>query len=151
MNGVEREALIKRLEKVIETAVDDSIMVDNLRSVDDAMSDELGRAQAEAEAVRDLVIAALRSPFLGGGFVPIADLEAAWRVGAEYMGRADAAEKALARVGGLRGEPSDAQVEAAAGALYELEPLGSLAGPRDWAKTRSRRQLNGWFGPKQPS
>lgn len=42
--------------------------------------------------------------------VPIADLEAAWRVGARHASRADAAEKALAERSESQGEPSDAQV-----------------------------------------
>jgi len=46
--------------------------------------------------------------------VPLSDLEAAWRVGAAHMSRADAAERALAALNERQGEPSDAQVEAAA-------------------------------------
>lgn len=60
--------------------------------------------------------------------VPLSDLEAAWRVGAGHMSRADVAEKALAALTEPQGDPSDAQVRAAVNAWHRTEGTGR----EDW-------------------
>jgi hypothetical protein len=61
MNNEERAALVARLRAVIDTAVGDSMSLDNQMSVTNADSDRANEEQSEAESVRDAVIAQIES------------------------------------------------------------------------------------------
>lgn len=109
-----------------ETATEVIWHAEGVGSIEREDAEELGRDIRDAllPRIRDHVAAAVQAERERARVVPIEDLEAAWRVGAGYKQRADAAEDAIQRVKALR-------PRTASGMIRDFVPYADLRAALD--------------------